>query len=80
VVGYLPAVRGSVHGRQGISISGAVSLAIERINNRSDLLPGVDLQLVWSDTEVRQQTHQLNGIPPHLRCRSSGTHSLRGSC
>lgn len=55
VVGYLPAVRGNVFGRQGITISGAASLAIERINNRSDLLPGVELELVWRDTEVGRE-------------------------
>jgi len=52
VVGYLPAVRGEVAGRQGIGISGAATLAIETINNDSTLLPGVKLELVWNDTEV----------------------------
>ena len=52
VVGYLPAVKGEVPGRQGISISGAATLAIERINNDTNLLPGIKLKLVWNDTEV----------------------------
>ncbi len=52
MVGYLPAVKGEVPGRQGISISGAATLAIERINADPQLLPGVKLDLVWDDTEV----------------------------
>ena len=50
-VGYLAAVRGPVANRQGITISGAMTLALEEINNSSTILPGVRLVLKWNDTE-----------------------------
>ena len=59
VVGYLPAVKGDVSGRQGISISGAMTYAIEEINNSTDLLPGVKLNLRWNDTEVNTNSIQI---------------------
>jgi len=51
-VGYLTAVTGSIPHRQGISISGAMLLALEKVNNDSELLPGVNLVLKYGDTKV----------------------------
>lgn len=53
-LGYLPAVGGFLRHRQGRSISGALSYAIEQINNCSCLLPSVKLDFVYIDTEGKQ--------------------------
>lgn len=50
-IGYLTAVKGSVPYRQGITISGAILLAMEKINNDTTLLPDVNLVLKYGDTE-----------------------------
>lgn len=50
-IGYLTAVKGTVPLRQGLSISGAILLAIERINNNEHILPNVNLVLKYGDTE-----------------------------
>lgn len=50
-IGYLTAIKGSVPHRQGITISGAILLAIEKINNQTNLLPDVNLVLKYGDTE-----------------------------
>ncbi|CAG7718784.1 unnamed protein product [Allacma fusca] len=50
-LGYLTAVKGSDRNRQGILISGAMTLAISEINNNQKLLPNVELQMTWNDTE-----------------------------
>lgn len=49
-VGYLPAVKGDLKDRQGLSISGAILLALQEINNDTNLLPNVHLNLRWNDT------------------------------
>lgn len=51
VLGYLAAVTGSLHNRQGRAISGALKYAIEQINNCSSLLPDVELSFKYNDTE-----------------------------
>lgn len=53
-LGYLPAVGGLLRHRQGRSISGALSYAVEQINNCSCLLPSVKLDFVYIDTEGKQ--------------------------
>lgn len=50
-VGYLTAVKGSVPHRQGITISGAILLALEKVNNDSSMLPDVHIELKYGDTE-----------------------------
>jgi len=50
-IGYLTAIKGSVPNRLGIQISGAILLAIEKVNQDSDLLPNVTLVLKHGDTE-----------------------------
>ena len=53
----------------GKTIAGAASLAIERINNSSALLPGVRLEYEWSDsgcsaaTAISQLSAMLNSMP-----------------
>ena len=49
-IGYLATVTGNVPNRQGRSISGALSYAIEQINNCSNFLPDVELKLIYKDT------------------------------
>lgn len=53
-LGYLTAVKGAMHNRQGRAISGALSYAIEQINNCSCLLPDVELKLLYNDTEGKE--------------------------
>ncbi|XP_066155671.1 receptor-type guanylate cyclase Gyc76C-like isoform X2 [Euwallacea fornicatus] len=50
VLGYLTAVKGDLKERQGLAISGAISMAVEEINNDKYLLPNVSLELKWNDT------------------------------
>ncbi|XP_045484741.1 receptor-type guanylate cyclase Gyc76C-like [Pieris rapae] len=50
-IGYLPSIKGELRSRQGLAISGALSMALEEINNGTDLLPDVHLSLVWNDTK-----------------------------
>lgn len=49
-VGYLAARKGT-SGMLGLSISGAMTYAVETINKRTDLLPGHELQFAFADTE-----------------------------
>ncbi|KAJ8947966.1 hypothetical protein NQ318_021064, partial [Aromia moschata] len=49
-VGYLTAVKGTVKLRQGLQISGAITMALEEINNDPTILPNVTLKLKWYDT------------------------------
>ncbi|XP_026494984.2 receptor-type guanylate cyclase Gyc76C-like isoform X1 [Vanessa tameamea] len=50
-IGYLPSIKGEHRDRQGLAISGALSMALEEINNGTDLLPDVRLLLEWKDTK-----------------------------
>ncbi|XP_067013444.2 receptor-type guanylate cyclase Gyc76C [Anabrus simplex] len=50
-VGYLPAVKGVLANRQGMIASGAITLALERVNNDPGLLPNVHLDLRYEDVE-----------------------------
>ncbi|CAK1552126.1 unnamed protein product [Leptosia nina] len=50
-IGYLPSIKGELRSRQGLAISGALSMALEEINNSTDLLPDVHLSLAWNDTK-----------------------------
>jgi len=54
IVGYLPAVKGEVKDRQGLSISGAITMALEEINNDITILPNVTLVMRWNDTRGDQ--------------------------
>ena len=49
-VGYLTAIKGAIKDRQGLAISGAITLALEEINNDPKILPNVTLVLRWNDT------------------------------
>ncbi|CAD6215615.1 GSCOCG00000427001-RA-CDS, partial [Cotesia congregata] len=50
-VGYLTAIKGGLKDRQGLAISGAMSMAIDEINNDPNLLPNVKLVMRWNDTK-----------------------------
>ncbi|XP_075220005.1 receptor-type guanylate cyclase Gyc76C-like [Lycorma delicatula] len=49
-VGYLTAIKGELKDKQGLAISGALGLALEEVNNDTNLLPNVNLVLKWNDT------------------------------
>ena len=51
-LGYLPALKGDAQYLQGFVISGAISYAIDQINNDSYLLPNHHLNLIWADTHA----------------------------
>ncbi|CAB3242068.1 unnamed protein product [Arctia plantaginis] len=50
-IGYLPCLTGELRDRQGLTISGALSIALEELNSNADLLPDVELMLQWHDTK-----------------------------
>ncbi|XP_050532707.1 receptor-type guanylate cyclase Gyc76C-like isoform X2 [Daktulosphaira vitifoliae] len=50
-VGYLTAAKGKLPDRQGLSISGALTLALKEIEEDPYLLPNVSLVLKWDDTQ-----------------------------
>lgn len=49
-IGYLTAIKGGLKDRQGLAISGALSMALDEINADSNILPNVKLVLRWNDT------------------------------
>ncbi|KAK2576982.1 hypothetical protein KPH14_011945 [Odynerus spinipes] len=49
-IGYLTAIKGGLKDRQGLAISGALSMALDEINNDPNILPNVRLVMRWSDT------------------------------
>ncbi|XP_039300437.1 receptor-type guanylate cyclase Gyc76C-like, partial [Nilaparvata lugens] len=50
-VGYLTAIKGDVKDRQGLAVSGALTMALKEVNDSPDLLPDVRLVLRWNDTK-----------------------------
>uniref|UniRef100_W8AIX8 Guanylate cyclase n=1 Tax=Ceratitis capitata TaxID=7213 RepID=W8AIX8_CERCA len=50
-VGYLTAITGELMDKQGLAISGALTMALDEINDDANLLPNVRLQLRWNDTK-----------------------------
>ncbi|XP_018785415.1 PREDICTED: receptor-type guanylate cyclase Gyc76C-like [Bactrocera latifrons] len=50
-VGYLTAITGELMDKQGLAISGALTMALDEINDDANLLPNVKLQLRWNDTK-----------------------------
>ncbi|KAF5306158.1 hypothetical protein FQR65_LT07434 [Abscondita terminalis] len=52
-VGYLTALR-DLRERQGLAVSGALTMALEEINNDPTILPNVTLVLRWNDTKGDQ--------------------------
>lgn len=49
-VGYLTAIKGDLKDRQGLAISGALTMALDEVNHSNDILPNVTLALRWNDT------------------------------
>ncbi|XP_055706306.1 receptor-type guanylate cyclase Gyc76C-like isoform X2 [Phlebotomus papatasi] len=49
-VGYLTAIKGELKDKQGLAISGALTMALDEINNNPHILPNVTLALRWNDT------------------------------
>ncbi|XP_018562246.1 receptor-type guanylate cyclase Gyc76C isoform X2 [Anoplophora glabripennis] len=49
-VGYLTTVKGTMSERQGLQVSGAITMALDEINNDPTILPNVTLRLKWYDT------------------------------
>ncbi|XP_032575539.1 receptor-type guanylate cyclase Gyc76C isoform X1 [Drosophila sechellia] len=50
-VGYLTALTGDLKTRQGLAISGALTMALDEVNKDPNLLPNVYLDLRWNDTK-----------------------------
>ncbi|XP_020815689.1 receptor-type guanylate cyclase Gyc76C [Drosophila serrata] len=50
-VGYLTALTGDLKTRQGLAISGALTMALDEVNKDPNLLPNVTLDLRWNDTK-----------------------------
>ncbi|KAI8121971.1 hypothetical protein FF38_05671 [Lucilia cuprina] len=50
-VGYLTALTGELKDKQGLAISGALTMALDEINSDNNLLPNVSLNLRWNDTK-----------------------------
>lgn len=83
-VGYLPCNTGELRYKQGLTISGAISIALQEINNSTELLPDVELLLEWHDTacDTVTMTRILNDMihrgvvayfgPEHL-CHTGAT-------
>ncbi|XP_045491342.1 receptor-type guanylate cyclase Gyc76C-like isoform X1 [Colias croceus] len=55
-IGYLPSITGELSSRQGLAISGALSMALDELNNDTRLLPDVHLSMVWNDTRCETVT------------------------
>uniref|UniRef100_A0A1L8DJE6 Guanylate cyclase n=2 Tax=Nyssomyia neivai TaxID=330878 RepID=A0A1L8DJE6_9DIPT len=49
-VGYLTAIKGELKDKQGLAISGALTMALDEINKNPNILPNVSLVLRWNDT------------------------------
>jgi hypothetical protein len=49
-VGFLPAIKGDLKERQGLAISGAMTMALDDINNSTKILPNVELVMQFNDT------------------------------
>ncbi|XP_060527636.1 receptor-type guanylate cyclase Gyc76C-like isoform X2 [Cylas formicarius] len=79
VLGYLTAVKGELKERQGLSISGAISMAIDEINNDTSILPDVTLELKWNDT--RGDTVVATKIMTDMMCEGvAAFFGPEGSC
>ena len=50
---------------QGRAISGALKYAVDQINNCSSLLPDVELDFIYNDTQVRASS--ISGIRSDIR-------------
>lgn len=50
-IGYLPTITGDQRDKQGLSISGAITYALEQIQERKILPEGVSLTLQFNDTK-----------------------------
>lgn len=50
-VGYLTAVKGDLATRQGLTVSGAITMALDEVNEDENLLKGIFLKLQWNDTK-----------------------------
>ena len=53
IAGLFPmSPRDSPEGKLGLGVIPAVELALEHVNSHSGILPGIKLNLTWSDTKV----------------------------
>ncbi|XP_060811458.1 receptor-type guanylate cyclase Gyc76C-like [Bombus pascuorum] len=78
-IGYLTAIKGGLKDRQGLAISGAVSMALDEINNDPNILPNVKLVMRWSDT--RGETVEATKAMIDMICdRVAAFFGPEGSC
>lgn len=80
-VGFLTAVYGglNVKNRQGLTISGAISYAIKKINDDPEILPDHHVQLIWADTEADTLTG-LNALTEQWRSGAAAFFGPEDSC
>ncbi|PNF22660.1 hypothetical protein B7P43_G07107 [Cryptotermes secundus] len=50
-IGYLAALTGTLKDRQGLAVSGALSMALQQVNNNPSILKNIELVLRWNDTK-----------------------------
>lgn len=50
-VGYLTAIKGDLKSRQGLTVSGAITMALDEVNQDKEILKNVFLKLQWNDTK-----------------------------
>lgn len=50
-VGYLAALTGTLKDRQGLAVSGALSMALQQVNSNPSILKNIELVLRWNDTK-----------------------------
>ncbi|XP_029172413.1 receptor-type guanylate cyclase Gyc76C-like [Nylanderia fulva] len=60
-IGYLTAIKGGLKDRQGLAISGALTMALDEVNSDPNILPNVTLVMRWNDTrgETTEATNAM---------------------
>ena len=63
IAGLFPVTpRDSPEAQLGLGVIPAVELALQHVNSHSRILPGIKLNLTWSDTKVGK-FYNLQGVP-----------------
>ena len=59
IAGLFPVTpRDSPEGQMGLGVIPAVELALEHVNSHSRILPGIKLNITWSDTKVSRSNKE----------------------
>ena len=59
IAGLFPTSYDIEAGQIGRGVRPAVKLALDMVNNNTEILPGYDLQMTWNDTQVRIKKKML---------------------